>query len=145
MRDNKIYSIDIKDREKVISKINSVLFEKSEIIFAYIFGSFIEPNMICFRDIDLGVFVDENYIKLRNHIDYAIELSLELESTIKKYPIDVVVVNKASLSLAFKIIHGNLLFTKNENLWIEYVKKICLLYHDHSITSRNILKDLVSI
>lgn len=135
----------MKDKERIISKINSILFEKSEIIFAYIFGSFIEPDMKYFRDIDLGIFIDENYIKFSNYIDYAIELSLELESAVKSYPIDVIVINKAPLSLAFKIIHGNLLFTKNENLWIEYVTKICLLYHDHSITSRNILKDLVSI
>ncbi len=135
------YNINIEEKEQVISKIGSKLFEKEEIIFAYIYGSFIESN---FRDIDIGVYLDENIIQMNKYLDYSLELSLELETTIKKYPLDVIIINYAPLSLVFRITQGKLLFIKDENFWVDYVTKVWSLYHDHSITSRNILKDIIT-
>lgn len=144
MNSFKTYSIPIEDREKLLSIIKSELLKHEEIVFAYIFGSFVDPEMPFFRDIDIGFFVDESAVPVNKFMDYSINLSLRLESLMKKYPVDVVVLNNAPLSLAFRITHGELLFIRDEDLWTDVVTKIWSLYHDHAITSRNILEEIIT-
>jgi predicted nucleotidyltransferase len=144
MNDFKTYTINAEDKDKTISAIKSALLQHEEIRFAYIYGSFVDPEMPYFRDIDIGIYADENAISAKQFIDYSINLSLELESAIKKYPVDVVVLNNAPLSLGFRITQGELLFIKDENLWTNFVTKIWSLYHDHAITSRHILEEIIT-
>ncbi|MEW6104692.1 MAG: hypothetical protein AB1630_12920 [bacterium] len=54
---NEYLSFKKKQRLKIIGKIKQVLLNKQEIVFAFIFGSFLdEPS---FRDIDIGVYLDK--------------------------------------------------------------------------------------
>ncbi len=144
MTEFKTYTINVKDRDKAISTIKSLLLKHEEIQFAYIYGSFIDSDAPFFRDIDIAVFVDENAVSVDKFMDYSINLALMLESLMKKYPVDIVILNNAPLSLAFKITHGELLFIKNGDLWLDFVTKIWSMYHDHAITSRNMLEEIMS-
>jgi predicted nucleotidyltransferase len=139
------YKIASEEKEKIISAIKDGLEKYNEIIFAYIFGSFIDNESPFFRDIDIGVYVNEDVISQKKFIDYVMSLSLELESLFKRYPVDVVVMNNAPLSLASKITQGELLFVKDEELWGDFVTRTWSLYHDHAISSREILKDMVRL
>lgn len=144
MNDFTTYKIASEEKEKIISAIKDRLEKYNEIIFAYVFGSFIDNDSPFFRDIDIGVYVNEDVISQKQFIDYTMNLSLELESLFKRYPVDVVVMNNAPLSLASKITQGELLFVKDEELWGDFVTRVWSLYHDHAISSREILKDMVS-
>ncbi len=144
MNDFMTYKIASGKKEEIVSVFKDKLEKYNEIIFAYIFGSFIDNEMPFFRDIDIGVYVNENVILQKQFIDYAMNLSLELESLFKKYPVDVVVMNNAPLSLLSKITQGELLFVRDERLWIDFVTKMWSLYHDHAISNREVLKDMVS-
>ncbi len=144
MNDFMTYKIASEKKEEIISAFKDKLEKYNEIIFAYIFGSFIDNETPFFRDIDIGIYVKEDVVLQKQFIDYAINLSLELESLFKRYPVDVVVMNNAPLSLLFKITQGELLFVRDEGLWSDFVTKAWSLYHDHAITSREILKDMVS-
>ncbi len=144
MNSFKTYTIPIEDKERVISIIRDELLKHEEIVFAYIYGSFVDPEMPFFRDIDIGIYVVKNTISAKQFMDYSINLSLELESALKKYPVDVVILNNASLNLAFKITQGKLLFIRNDDIWTDFVTKTCSLYHDHAITSRNILEEIIT-
>ncbi len=70
-------------------------------------------------------------------------LSLTIEGVIKKYPVDVIILNNAPLSLSYRIIQSKLLFCKNEDFWVDFITKTLLMYHDHAISSRYILEDLL--
>ncbi|MEK6656621.1 MAG: nucleotidyltransferase domain-containing protein [Nitrospirota bacterium] len=144
MNDFMTYKITPEEKERMISAFKDRLEKYNEIIFAYIFGSFVDNETPFFRDIDIGVYINKDVISEKKFIDYAIKLSLELESLFKKYPVDVVIMNNAPLSLLSKITQGELLFVRDERLWIDFVTRAWSLYHDHAITSREILKDMVS-
>ncbi|MEK6678387.1 MAG: nucleotidyltransferase domain-containing protein [Nitrospirota bacterium] len=144
MNDFMTYKITPEEKEKIISAFKDRLEKYNEIIFAYIFGSFIDNEMPFFRDIDIGVYVNEDVVLQKQFLDYAMNLSLELESLFKRYPVDAVVMNNAPLSLISKITQGEMLFVRDEDLWGDFVTKAWSLYHDHAISSREILKDMVS-
>lgn len=143
MNEFKTYSLGIEDKQRLISAIKSELFRYEEIVFTYIYGSFVDPHMPFFRDIDVGIYLDENLVSYKDFLDYCINLSFHLESILKCYPVDVVSLNDAPLSLAFRITQGELLFMRDEDLWVDFVTKTCSLYHDHAITSRNLLEDII--
>jgi hypothetical protein len=144
MNDFKTYTISPEDRKKVISEIKSLLSKHDEVIFGYIYGSFVAPEDRYFRDIDIGLYVAEDVVSRKEFVDYSINLSLEIESMLKKFPVDVAILNNAPLSLAFRITQGELLFIRDEDLWTDFVTRIWSLYHDHAITSRNILEEIIT-
>lgn len=123
MNDFKTYTITPDEKQEVISVIRSALEKYDEIIFAYIFGSFVDPEMPFFRDIDIGVYVKD--YKESDWHKYEIDLPIDLEKTLEyKYPIDVNVINRADIFLIKNAIQGELLFTKDEDLWADFV-----IYH----------------
>ena len=144
MDDFKTYSLTPEEKQEISSSIEAFLQKDERILFAYMYGSFVDPEMPFFRDIDIGIYVDENKISASQFMDYSINLSLELESAIKKYPVDVVILNNAPLSLLFKITHGELLFIRDDDLWTDFVTKTWSRYHDHAITSRHILEEIIT-
>lgn len=79
MNDFKTYTINPEEKDKTISTIKSALLKHDEILFAYIYGSFVDPEMSCFRDIDVGIYVDEKIVPSRKMMDYSIEISFELD------------------------------------------------------------------
>jgi len=144
MDDLKTYTITPDEKQKIISAIKGLLESRAEIVFAYIFGSFTDEDAGFFRDIDIGIYIEDRSFSKRHSLDYSINLSLDIERALKDYPVDVVVLNDAQLPLAFRVTQGILLFNKNETLWADFVTKTWSLYHDHSISSRYVLEDLVS-
>jgi len=132
-------------RQVIISALREFLGSKEEIIFCYLFGSFADKDVLFFRDIDVAVYVKDEILATKNSLDYSIDLSLELERLVSEYPVDVVVLNNASLPVAFHVTEGILLFSRDEDLWTDFVTKTWALYHEHSITSRYVLDDLVSV
>ncbi|MBI4378390.1 MAG: nucleotidyltransferase domain-containing protein [Nitrospinae bacterium] len=139
----KTHTIAEDAKRRIITTIKDELENCSEIIFAYIFGSFIDTDMPFFRDVDIGIYVTENIVPQKRFIDYSINLSLKLESLLKRFSVDVVVLNNAPLSLAFRITQGVLLFTKNDALWSDFAAKTWSLYNDHAISSRGLLAEIL--
>lgn len=144
MNNFKIFTLTSQEKENIIYIIKEELQKKEEIIFAYIFGSFVDPEMTFFRDIDLGIYIGKDIILEEQFIDYSMNLSLIIEGVIKKYPVDVIILNNAPLSLSYRIIQSKLLFCKNEDFWVDFITKTLLMYHDHAISSRYILEDLLT-
>lgn len=144
MANFKTYTITHDEKEKIISDIKKLLENHYEIVFAYIFGSIADEGAEFFRDIDIGVYIGEEYFSKKHSLDYSINLSLEMERALKDYPVDAVVLNDAPLPLAFRVTQGVLLFSKNEALWTDFVTKTWSLYHDHAISSRYLLEDIAT-
>lgn len=138
----RFFRLSERQKNRLLSKIKKILSEDPNIIFAYVFGSFVEKELESFRDIDIALYLTDRFPR-EKFLDYSLELAVELESKVEKYPIDIVVLNDAPLSLSFKATQGLLLVCKDENLWIDYVTKVWSLYQDHEITSRNVIADML--
>lgn len=116
----KTYTITPDGKQEIISVVKSFLEKYNEIVFAYVFGSFVDPEMLFFRDIDIGIYVKD--YKDSDWHKYEIDLPIDLEKTLKyKYPVDVNVINRADIFLVKNVIQGELLFAKDEDLWADFV------------------------
>lgn len=74
--------VDIKQIKKILENIN-------EIKFAYLFGSYANKTNNEYSDIDIAVYIDENY----NHFDAQLKIHHKLEVKLNK-EIDVISLNK---------------------------------------------------
>ncbi|MCM8779320.1 MAG: nucleotidyltransferase domain-containing protein [Candidatus Omnitrophica bacterium] len=99
--------------------------EKSGIIFVYLFGSSVEDQGNLSSDLDIGIYLeDPEGICL-------LELHSEFSKIFCRDKIDIVVLNKVSLLMQFKIIQkGKLIYCQDELKRIRYETKIMSLYHD---------------
>lgn len=129
MDEFKTYTVTPNDKQKIINIIKTELQGDERILFAYIYGSFVDPEMPFFRDIDVGIYVS-NY-KKEDWDKYEISLPIELEKALSyKYPVDVKLLNNAEVIFSYKVINGLLLFTRDEDLWANYVVYISKRYAD---------------
>jgi predicted nucleotidyltransferase len=117
-----------KNIEILRTTISDILQYVPEITLVYLFGSQADGHVGPLSDYDLGVLVDElesgPYIRSR----LAFELGRRIETT----KIDIVLLNRAPIDLAFAVIsRGKLLYQRGDAERIEYEAKVMGLYFDY--------------
>lgn len=121
----------ISEKKHIENKIVECLSKKEEILFAYIFGTFVSKNH--YHDIDIAVYLSENFDKNdTKKFPYGYESSIisELNLLVRKN-IDFIVMNNANILIQKKIIRqGKLLFCRDERKRIYYENHIRKLYID---------------
>ncbi len=98
-------------REKIIEEIKSELVKKENILFAYIFGSFVNSNN--YKDIDIGIYISD--FDMDKALDLEFELERILEDKIQK-SFDVRVINKAPLGFIYNILKGKIVIIERDSL-----------------------------
>jgi len=126
------------NKKEIIQIIRKKLSQKKEIIFAYIYGSFVEGAS--FRDIDVAIYV--NPLMIKDFLDYSIKLSFELERTIPAYVFDVRVINNTNFNFIYHVIQGRLIIDKNELLRINFVSYNLRRYFDYLPVRKRLLKEI---
>jgi predicted nucleotidyltransferase len=136
------YSFKKKKREEIIEKIKKTLLKDKNVIFAYIFGSFL--GSASFRDIDVGIYLKN--ISSDNILNYESNLSKNI-AKVCKIPfdlIDVKVLNFAPnsfLNSVFKF--GKLLFSKDRELTSNLIEKTSLEAIINESISYQSLRELI--
>lgn len=106
-------------------KINSLLKNKNDIVFTYIFGSF--PNAPSFRDIDIGIYVKG--IMKDDVFDYELRLADEIATAVN-VPFDIIdvrILNHAPGRFLNSIFcRGILLFCKDQQFLSELIENTSL-------------------
>lgn len=142
MNDFKTYTITPEEKQAVISIIKSFLEGYEDIVFAYIFGSFVDPEMPFFRDIDIGIYIKD--YKDSDWHRYAIELPIEMEKILEyRYPVDLSIINNADILLIKNIIQGELLFTRDEDFWADLVVYYAKVYATDGEYILNYMKEAI--
>lgn len=121
----------MKEKTHIETEIRKFLQNRSEIIFAYIFGSFIRTDN--YHDIDIAVYLDKNFDKNDlKKFPYGYESMLLGKLTdLLREKVDFIVLNNADITLQQRIINkGSLLFSQNDSLRISYENFIRKLYID---------------
>ena len=117
----RVYSLEEHEKGRIKRIIKEFLMGRKEVLFAYLHGSFLSGP---FRDIDIAVYTDGE-----RDVFYELELERELEERLG-FPVDVRVLNNAPISFRFKVLKGELLFSRDEEKRCEFESKTLGEYHD---------------
>lgn len=134
-----------KEKALVFRKLAGLLSGYDELLFAYIFGSFVHgPG---FHDLDIGVYLaGDSYDSLckKTAFDYELQMGADLEKFLP-YPVDVKVLNRAPVPLCYAVTQGKLLFSRDEPARYAWVEKTWDYYLDMQYFLRSSLFDLLSV
>lgn len=123
-------------RKAIIDNLEHV----PEVTLVYLFGSQVEGHVGPLSDYDLGVLVDRPesgpYVRSR--------LAFELGRRIAATKIDIVLLNRAPIELAFAVIsRGKLLYQRGDAQRIEYEARAMGLYFDYLPVLRSQRDDIL--
>lgn len=105
----KLYHLTEDQKHTVTGELLTVLRERGEIVFAYLFGSFVEDRPL--HDIDVAVYLSD--AREVPALRYALDLSGAL-SAAARMPVEVTVVNGAPVTFLFHVIRGELILDRDE-------------------------------
>lgn len=98
----------------LISKLSAFLANRSEIRFAYLFGSVAKGTSGRLSDLDLAVFLDPSYDFSTNNYGYQSIMTAELSKLMAK-KIDLIILNNASTMIKYQVIkNGILIYSRSK-------------------------------
>lgn len=115
---------NVHPKSLLISSITDFLSRQEDILFAYIFGSFVKKDK--YQDIDIAIFTSSNPNLLRLG-----EIQIELH-IVTKQKVDLVHINNLHTqnpALAHEIVSNGLLIIDKEPITQKKFKEIALLSH----------------
>ncbi|NLP31189.1 MAG: nucleotidyltransferase domain-containing protein, partial [Clostridiales bacterium] len=102
-----------------------ILMDYEDIIFAYIFGSYVQGRMRKDSDIDIAIYL-KNDMDIQTYLDIKMQLS---DSCRKE--VDLVILNDATPFLKYQIYKNNiLLFSRDKSIETSYKVKTLFEYND---------------
>jgi predicted nucleotidyltransferase len=121
----KMFQLDGEERTRFTQRLTELLQGHDEIIFAFLYGSFVEG--IPFHDIDVGVYLSTVRKEESTFcgLDLAHVLSKELQ-----IPVDVRVLNFAPVSFLYHVIQGLLILERDEEIRSYFVEQTLKSYFD---------------
>ena len=126
--------------DRLISIIIDILKSVPGIRLVYLFGSRIDGNVGPLSDYDLGVFID----RLKDGPQICSLISHSLAKKLQTNNIDVILLNRVPIELAFSIIaHGALLYERDIQTKVEYEARIMSMYFDYLPVLRAQRKDIL--
>jgi len=135
----KFFKINGQERENILLNIEGFLKKRSDLLFAYVHGSFISLNR--FRDIDVAI-----YLNAMSDDPLQVELDLEAQlHQITKYPVDVRILNCAPLSFRYNTIkNGKRLVVIDDDARCDFEEMTVSKYFDFAPYRKMYLKEAFS-
>jgi predicted nucleotidyltransferase len=135
--DNRYFRIVDHEKESIIESLKVCLKNRSDVIFAYLHGSFFTGDR--FKDIDIAVYLDPLPPSL---LEAELELEAKLSNVVKRYPVDIRILNNASLSFRYNVIkNGQPIVVNNDNIRSDFVEATLSYYFDFSPFLQEYLKE----
>jgi len=91
--ENRYYKIRADEKRVIVERITAYIKNRPDILFAYLHGSFFSGDR--FRDIDIAIYLKPPFSP---SLQVELEMEAELDQEVKKYPVEVRVLNNAPLS-----------------------------------------------
>ena len=113
-----------------VESIIKVLENERDILFAYLFGSYAKGTQNEKSDIDIAVYLIDEEI-LEKYPLYTSRLAIRIENILDKKKVDVRILNGSTLRFRNQVLmHGKLLFSKDEKKRIEFETSSLDKYYD---------------
>jgi predicted nucleotidyltransferase len=126
------------NRQRVTAVLRAAFEARPEIMFACLHGSFAAGGP--FRDIDVGLWIDPTRISSEEWTRYALDLSVALQRALQA-PVDVRVLNRASLAFRYHALGGALLLARDPELLAEIRARTWDDYFDFAPFARQYLRE----
>jgi len=111
-------------------RLREALIKREEIKFAYLFGSHARGKAHKFSDVDVAICLDEKHLPMSGPYGYRSDLLVTLRQQLRQ-PLDLVILNEASLALRFRVIRdGRMLFCRDSRACIRFHEKTLHAYLD---------------
>ncbi len=118
------------DPRKYFDELSRALEKDSDIIAAYIFGSYATGNINPLSDVDIAVLLNKK-ICVSSYFDKRLDLFTMASNILKTDELDIVILNEASLILAHRVFKlGRLLFCKDDLQRVRFQTSIIDKYLD---------------
>ena len=116
--------------KKNILNIATGVFRNTQVLFAYLYGSYAVGQAHPFSDLDIGIYVP--LLSQREKLDLEMTLALEIDKKLKHAPAsDVRIINSLPLAVAGQIIsEGVLIYCRDDETRIDYETIIRSAYFD---------------
>jgi predicted nucleotidyltransferase len=119
-----VYRLDQEQRDRLLARLGDELSRRSDVAFAVVFGSVLEPQG--FHDIDVGVWTAGS---AGPRIDVELAVSL---SSVAGIPIDVRRLNDAPVPFLFHALRGRVVSVCDETLLADLMERTARDYHDRA-------------
>jgi len=113
-------------KDEILNALRAQLEKQSEILFAYVFGSFLESDR--YNDVDVAIFLEDGNL-MRNDRWYDIRLASELEKA-AGVAVDLVILNTAPDHLIHRISSGKVIVDKDPEGRVEFIVNAWKRYFD---------------
>ncbi|MGB9842751.1 MAG: nucleotidyltransferase domain-containing protein [Caldisericia bacterium] len=133
-----------KEKDILKKDIKNFLLLDDNILFAYIYGSFVNEDN--YRDIDIGIYLKN--IEDNKVFDYEFKISYELSEKLNMNIeiLDVRVLNFAPYSFLVNIFkNGILLFSRNYDFLTDLIEEVSLFAISNEYISKLSLMELLDI
>jgi predicted nucleotidyltransferase len=116
--------------KKNIFKMATAVFRDTQVLFAYLYGSYAIDQAHPFSDLDIGIYAPR--LSQREMLNLEMALALEIDKKLKKGPAsDVRIMNSLPLAVAGKIItEGILIYCQDDIARVDYETVIRSAYFD---------------
>lgn len=109
----------------IVSSCKEILLADEKIIFAYIFGSYVNGKLRADSDIDIAIYLEKEI-----EPEAYLEMKMNLTDACKS-EVDLVILNEATPLLKYQIYKNNiLLFTRDKTMESNYKVKTLFEYND---------------
>ncbi len=104
---------------------NQTFSEKSEVLFVYIYGSFLKTKF--YKDIDIGIVVKDTF---KPNVLYEARIAKQLEAAFK-INFDVRILNERPSRFLFQLLkNSRLIFSRAENQRVKFETRVIKEYLD---------------
>ncbi len=133
------YSLNQNTRQSLFGRLAGELVKAPEIVFAYVYGSVLDSELI--HDVDVGLYLDDLELPRRSEVLGALgdRLSVAIE-----LPVDMRILNAAPVSFLFHVFRGHLLFSRDEELLTNLLEEVPRQYLDIAPLLRQAAKEAFS-
>jgi predicted nucleotidyltransferase len=137
----KLFHVSLAEKKEITESIRAFLENRPETVFAYLHGSFVTDDR--FKDIDIAVYLDPLPSSL---LQAELGLEAELGDAIKKYPVDIRILNNAPLSFRYNVIkYGRPIVGMENDTRCDFVEATFSNYFDFAPFRENYLKEVLGI
>ncbi|MGB9596272.1 MAG: type VII toxin-antitoxin system MntA family adenylyltransferase antitoxin [Candidatus Poribacteria bacterium] len=118
---------------EITEKLNKYFEEHEEILFAVIFGSMAKGSMNKMSDIDIAVMINPSFNK-SFPFGHQAELITDFIRILKRNDVDVVILNKAPISLKYEILrYGKFIYVRDKQARIKFQVDTINQYEDYKM------------
>lgn len=132
--EERLYRLSQEERGAIRDQIAAELSHEPDVLFAYVYGSFLESET--FHDIDIGIHLSTD----QTSGDIAAHLSATLSRTVT-FPVDVRILNAVPVSFLFHVLRGTCLFSRDDDLRTDLMEDTMRRYFDIAPVLRHATKE----